>query len=422
MFRINIYLDFFKFLRSIFFFKNSQVLKKDISKTILAQTKKKNIIFSSQCRIAFLYLLKYLKKKDPKKNEIIFCSYNLAEMLNVAKNLNYKIKFCDLDKETGFLDIKSLNKLISKKTKALVLTNMFNTFQQSKNLKNILKKKNILLIEDNAIYFDNFTKEKNKKIFSGSLGDFSIYSFNIMKQLSAFYGGALATNNKEFIDFFNKEEKLNKDFFLSKLIHQVMIYLILKIMANKILFKLIFVRLIRLAHKKKILFILKLFYPSLKFKIITFPKYYFTKISNFSLKNIYLQLNDYKQRKKNFAKRKANNVYYYKTLSKIKNSNIKLIKISDFDYQNFLDFPILIKNKKEFNNFLLKRGIEVKYIHYRNCERIFSSKKFKCVNSQKFENDLVCLPNHKKVTFKYIDKVVSCIKEFLNENKKTASI
>ena len=62
-------------------------------------------------------------------------------MLNVAKNLNYKIKFCDLDKETGFLDIKSLNKLISKKTKALVLTNMFNTFQQSKNLKNILKKK-----------------------------------------------------------------------------------------------------------------------------------------------------------------------------------------------------------------------------------------------------------------------------------------
>ena len=70
-----------------------------------------------------------------------------------------------------------------------------------------------MLIEDNAIYFDNFTKEKNKKIFSGSLGDFSIYSFNIMKQLSAFYGGALATNNKEFIDFFNKEEKLNKDFF-----------------------------------------------------------------------------------------------------------------------------------------------------------------------------------------------------------------
>ena len=145
-------------------------------------------------------------------------------------------------------------------------------------------------------------------------------------------------------------------------------------MANKILFKLIFVRLIRLAHKKKILFILKLFYPSLKFKIITFPKYYFTKISNFSLKNIYLQLNDYKQRKKNFAKRKANNVYYYKTLSKIKNSNIKLIKISDFDYHNFLYFLILIKNKKEFNKFLLKRKIEVKYIHYRNCERYFPLK------------------------------------------------
>ena len=42
------------------------------------------------------------------------------------------------------------------------------------------------MIEDNAIYFDNFSKNKNKKYFSGSLGDYSIYSFNIMKNISSF--------------------------------------------------------------------------------------------------------------------------------------------------------------------------------------------------------------------------------------------
>ena len=163
MFRINIYLDFFKFLRSIFLFKKRYELKKEITKLILLQSKKKKMILSSQCRIAFLYLLKFLKEKDPNKDEIIFCSYNLAEMINVAKNLRYKVKFCDLDLETGFINIKNLKTIITKKTKALILTNMFNSFDQGKNLKSILKKKNILLIEDNAIYFDNFTKKKIKK-------------------------------------------------------------------------------------------------------------------------------------------------------------------------------------------------------------------------------------------------------------------
>jgi hypothetical protein len=204
-----------------------------------------------------------------------------------------------------------------------------------------------------------------------------------MKHISAFYGGALATNDKEFVNYFNEQEKNNANFFLFKLLQQILIYLILKIMAIKALYNLIFVRIIRLVYEKNIIFILKIFYPSIKFKIIKFPKYYFTKISNFSLKNIYLQLKDLNQRKRNFRTRKENNIYYYKTLSKIKNRNLRLIKMNDFNYQNFLDFPILVNDKKGLNTFLLRKGIEVKYIHYRNCEKIFSSKNFNCLNSQK---------------------------------------
>ena len=51
------------------------------------------------------------------------------------------------------------------------------------------------MIEDNAIYFDNHTKLEKKINYSGSVGDFSIYSFNIMKNISGMYGGALTTNN-----------------------------------------------------------------------------------------------------------------------------------------------------------------------------------------------------------------------------------
>ena len=75
---------------------------------------------------------------------------------------------------------------------------MFNSYQQSQKLKKICKKWNIHLIEDNAIYFDNFILSKRKKKYSGSFGDFTIYSFNIMKNISALYGGGVASNIKDF--------------------------------------------------------------------------------------------------------------------------------------------------------------------------------------------------------------------------------
>ena len=97
MFRINIYLNFYKFLKAIFFFKSKDQLEKSISKLILTQTKKRKLIFASLCRVSFLYILKFFKKENPNKNEIIFSSYNLPEMINVAKNLGFNIKYCDKD-------------------------------------------------------------------------------------------------------------------------------------------------------------------------------------------------------------------------------------------------------------------------------------------------------------------------------------
>lgn len=418
MFRIHIYLSLYYFLKAFFLPVSINLQKKKIKKILLSQSKKKELIFSSQCRIAFLYILKFFKNEDKIKKEIIFCSYNLPEMVNIAKNLNYKIKFCDLDYKNGFLKEVELKKLISKKTKAIVLTNMFNNFKQSMKIKKIAKKNNIYLIEDNAIYFDNFTKFGKKIIYSGSIGDFSIYSFNIMKNICGMYGGALTTNNSRFVDFYNSENKKNETFFKKKLFSQITIFIILKFMSINLLYKYFLVKIIKNAHLKKWNILLHMFYPSLKFKVIKFPTYYFTKISNLAISFVYLQMRDFHQRRKNFKNRKRKNYYYYKELSKIKDKNLNLIEINDYDYQNFLDFPILVNNKEKLNIFLLNNGIETKFIHYKNCEVIFS-KKNHCKNSSLFEKQLICLPSHEKITIKYIDRVISYIKKFLDENNKS---
>ena len=81
-------------------------------------------------------------------------------MVNIAENLKLKVKFYDLSKETGSLNINQIKKNISKKTLAVVLTNMFNNYKDAKKIKTITAKYKAHLIEDNAIYFDNFFKIK----------------------------------------------------------------------------------------------------------------------------------------------------------------------------------------------------------------------------------------------------------------------
>ena len=415
-FRIHIYLNILKFFKSIFFTIDNKKNHLKIENILKKNSNKKFSLLTSQCRISFLILLQYFKKKFTKKSEIIFLAYNLPEMINIAKNLNFKIVFSDLDYKTGFFNLKKLKKKINNKTIAIVQTNMFNSYEESLKLKRICSAKKVFLIEDNAIYFDNYKKSKNFKKYSGELGDFTLYSFNLMKNISALYGGAITSNNRDFNTYSRNELDKFSTFPRLILLKQIFIFFVLKILAINLLYKYLFFKIIKYTHVNNFSFLLKIFYPSLKFKVISFPKYYFTKISSLSKKLILFQLIDSKKRNFNHQTRKIKNIYYYKKLYKEKIKQIYLIKISDFNYQNFIDFPVLVKNRSKLNNFLLKNGIETRLYYYKNCEKIFSGKiKLSCLNSEKFENNIICLPNGEKITFEYIDYIIKKISDFYSK-------
>ncbi len=410
-FRINLYLKLIVFFKA--FISNKKNIKNEIIRELRHNSKKKFFNISSQLRISFMILLEFLKKENPKKNEIIFINYNLPEMVNIAKNLKYKIVFANINIENWFINPSQISGKITNNTIAIVLTNMFNNSRDTIKIKNLCKKKKINLIEDNAIYFDNFVKKNKRKIYSGSFGDYSLYSFNIMKNISALYGGGISHNSIKFNKFFSKYEKKLDNFPKIILIKQLIIFFVLKVFSNNFFYKYFFFWIVNYSHKKNLKNILKLFYPSLKFKIIKFPKYYFSKISKLSLKLIYFQLSDKKQRRYNHNTRLKNNNLYLKLFKKKKIIGIKYPKITEKNYQNFIDFPIMVKNKENFLNFMLNHKIELRSYYYQDCRRIFYNEK-----SDKFEDNIVCLPNHKKIDKKYIIKIVNKINDYslLNVN------
>ena len=409
-FRINIYLKLKIYFFSFFLFKSK--LEKEIAKLIQKNSNKKKFILTSQLRVGFLLLLKYLQFKYPEKNEIIFAPYNLPEMINIAKNLKYKTVFSDLNYTNGFYNFKHLKKNLKKKTLAIVLTNMFNNYEDTIKIKKFCKKNKIILIEDNAISFDNFKLKNSKRKYTGEFGNYTLYSFNIMKNISALYGGGVSTNDFEFIKFCSLETSKYSSFPIILFFKQNLIYLLLKIISVNLVYKNFFFTIVKYAHIKNKLFLLKLFYPSLKFKINKTPKYYFTNITHFSKKLIYFQLKNKNYRYEIHQKRKLNNFLYYDQFKKIKIKQIKLIPIEDFNFQNFIDFPIMAKDKLKLNKFLLNKGIELRSIYYRNCSNLFKIKSFRTPIAERYEKEILCLPNHRKIQKEYIIFIVNCIREF----------
>ena len=410
-FRIFNYLSLKIFFYSFFYYRNKKNIQKFIEKKLLQNSNKKFLAFSNYCRTSFILILQYLKLRHTLKNEVIVSPYNLPEMINIILKMNLKPIFCDIEYESGFYDLEKLKKKINHKTISILLTNMFNSYDQNLKLKKIAKDNNIPLIEDNAIYFDNYSKRLGSKFFSGSIGDYSILSFNIMKNLPALYGGAVLTNDKIFYNFVLKEKKKYLSFPKNLFLKQIIIYLVLKTFSNEFLYKNIFFYLIKIVSLKNIKFFLKIFYPSLRFKKHKLPTYYFSNMTSYQRNLLYFQLKDNKNRKENFTERKKKNIYYYKKLKKIKNKNLHLIKMKDFNFQNFIDFPILVKKRDEMHKYLLKNSIDTRLYYYRNCEYIFE-KKIKSLNAMKYENEILCLPNGRHITFTYIDKIIKIINNF----------
>ncbi len=408
--RVYIYLKLKNLFISIF--TNSYLSKKKLSKNLLEMTNKKYVEFFGMCRTSFIVILEFLKEKKPDKNEIIVCSYNLKEMIDIIKNYKFQTEFIDVQKHNGLININELKKKISKKTAAILYTNMFNDYVHIENIKEICVENDILLIEDCAIYYGNYTIKDNKKIYAGSIGDVSIFSFGIMKNVCAIFGGSLVTSNKDIYNYSikknNEYKKFPRFFYLKKTI----LFLILKFSLSKYIYNYFFFYVIKIATIKKIKPLLNMFYPALKFKNKTnLPENYYSKISNLSLNIIsnYIESNDLEIES---AARKKNNKIYQDYFENHK--YVEIIKINDFNYQNFLDYPIIVKKKDELVNFLLKRGLETRVHFYSNCEDIENLINNK--NSQDFEDQIICLPSHSKITLNKIKEYCSSISDFYGSN------
>ena len=141
-------------------------------------------------------LLLALKAVNFKKgSEIIIPCLNFGTAISSITLSNLVPIFVDCEIDTLQIDVKKIEKKITKKTKALLIPNLIGNLPNWKKIRQIANKYNLLVIEDSA---DTLGATINSKP-SGIYSDISITSFYGSHIIScAGNGGMLVTNNKKF--------------------------------------------------------------------------------------------------------------------------------------------------------------------------------------------------------------------------------
>ena len=306
------------------------------------------------------YILAGIKKNDEVICPIFTCTATNIPLLYIGA----KIKFADIDPKTMNIDIQSVKKLINSKTKAIVFVNYGGLPCDLKELNAIAKKRKIVLIQDAAQSLA--AKYNNKSIVK--YADYTIYSFQAIKQITSGDGGMLVFKDKKKL----KKAYRIRWFGIDRLAKQGGTW------ENDI-------------------------------KEIGF-KYQMTDIG------ASLLLESIKEFKKIWSHRRKLYKIYEKTL--LKNSSITIMdkKKSGTEHSNWL-FTICLERKDYLQKKLRQNGVETNQVHFRNDRySIFKSftkgKKFK--NMDLVENNYLVLPIHPKVKLSDAKRISNLIMKIIN--------
>ncbi len=141
--------------------------------------------------------LAYLVAGIGKGDEVITTPNTFVATTNMLLEVGAKPVFCDIREDTYNIDETKIEKLITKKTKAIVPVHFAGNPASMDKIYALAKKHKLLVIEDGAQALGAFY---GKKRTGGDRGDMVTFSFHPVKSITTGEGGAIVTNNKKYYE------------------------------------------------------------------------------------------------------------------------------------------------------------------------------------------------------------------------------
>ncbi len=144
-------------------------------------------------------------------NEIITTPISFVATANMLLESGYKPVFAEI-KNDGNIDELALEKLINKKTKAIVSVDYAGKSVEIESIQKLCKRHSLSFLSDSSHALGS--EYQNKKVGGFALA--SVFSFHAIKPITTAEGGAVVTNDSELhekMKWFRSHGMLKKDFF-----------------------------------------------------------------------------------------------------------------------------------------------------------------------------------------------------------------
>lgn len=129
-------------------------------------------------------------------DEVIIPSLTYIATANCVSYIGAKLKLADSLPDTWNIDPRSVESLISERTKAVLVVHLYGNPCDMEAISKICKDNNLLLIEDCAEAIGSKINDQHV----GTFGDISSFSFYGNKTITCGEGGMITTDNKDLAD------------------------------------------------------------------------------------------------------------------------------------------------------------------------------------------------------------------------------
>ena len=129
-------------------------------------------------------------------DEVITTPLTFVSTVNVIIHAGAKPVFADVDRKTWNIDPVEIEKKITKKTRVIMPVHLHGRPVNMDAICKLAKKYNLYVVEDAAHAIE--ATYYGKKI--GSIGDITVFSFYVTKNLATGEGGMITTNNSKWKD------------------------------------------------------------------------------------------------------------------------------------------------------------------------------------------------------------------------------
>lgn len=129
-------------------------------------------------------------------DEVIVCPYTMSASASAPLIFNAVPVFADIERDYFCLDPLAVEKLISERTKVVIVVDIFGQIYNVKAINELARKHHLLVIEDAAQAPGGMYKGN----MAGSFGDIGVFSLNYHKHIHSGEGGVAVTDDDELAD------------------------------------------------------------------------------------------------------------------------------------------------------------------------------------------------------------------------------